>query len=83
MKESRSTNKLAGSVHLFRIAASSLRDLNIWRKGWIPCSPFGEAGCDVVVDIGKLGLEIVGLLQDLLGALVGVLPSRHQLAARL
>jgi len=53
----------------------------LWRDGF--WSPFGEAGCDVVVDIGELGLKVVGLLQDLLGAFVSVLSRCHQLAARL
>lgn len=46
-------------------------------------APLWEAGGYVIVDVGQLRLEVVGVLQDVLGALVGVLPRRHQLAASL
>lgn len=44
---------------------------------------FWETGGDIVIDISELDLEVMCLNQDLSGALVGVLPSSHQLGAGL
>ena len=38
------------------------------------CIPLRKAGCDIVINIGQLDLEIVCLCQDLFGAIIGVLP---------